>query len=155
MFALSISEGVARLDMNRPESRNAIPRSGWAALAAAVDEAAASPARILFGLHSFTPRLATRPEEARPWQVGILYNQDMRAARIAIDLLRQAGIATGDNQPYSGQDLNATMDLHAETRGLPYLVVEVRQDLIGDPAGVGLWADRLTPILRMTARALA
>lgn len=110
---------------------------------------------ILFALHSFTPRLATRPEEERPWEIGILYNQDARAAHIAIDLLRADGIVTGDNQPYSGQDLNATMDLHAETRGLPYLVVEVRQDLIGDPAGVARWADRLTPILEETARALA
>ena len=111
--------------------------------------------RILFALHSITSRLSTRPEEERPWEVGILYNQDARAAHIAIDLFRQAGIVTGDNQPYSGQDLNATMDLHAETRGLPYLVVEVRQDLIGDAAGVARWADRLTPVLRATARALA
>ncbi|HEY1145952.1 MAG TPA: N-formylglutamate amidohydrolase, partial [Allosphingosinicella sp.] len=69
-------------------------------------------------------------------------------------LLRAAGIRTGDNEPYSGQDLNATMDLHAETRGLPYLVVEVRQDLIGDERGVALWADKLTPIVRATAEAL-
>lgn len=110
--------------------------------------------RILFALHSFTPRLATRPDEARPWEVGILYNQDVRAAHIAIALLRAAGIRTGDNQPYSGQDLNATMDLHAETRGLPYVVLEVRQDLIGDDAGVALWADKLTPIVRATAEAL-
>lgn len=111
--------------------------------------------RILFAIHSFTPRLAARPEEKRPWEVGILYNQDSRAAHVAIALLRNAGIVTGDNQPYSGQDLNLTMDLHAETRGLPYLVVEVRQDLIGDPVGVRAWANRLTPILRATAEALA
>jgi predicted N-formylglutamate amidohydrolase len=110
--------------------------------------------RILFALHSFTPRLATRPDEARPWEVGILYNQDVRAAHIAIALLRAGGIRTGDNQPYSGQDLNATMDLHAETRGLPYVVLEVRQDLIGDDEGVALWADKLTPIVRATAEAL-
>lgn len=111
--------------------------------------------RILFGLHSFTPRLATRPAETRPWEIGILYNQDSRAAHIAIGLLRDAGIITGDNQPYSGQDLNHTMDLHAETRGLPYLVVEVRQDLIGDAAGISTWAERLTPILHTTAETLA
>ena len=110
--------------------------------------------RTLFALHSFTPRHATRPDEARPWEVGILYNQDVRAAHIAIALLRAAGIRTGDNQPYSGQDLNATMDLHAETRGLPYVVLEVRQDLIGDDEGVALWADKLTPIVRATAEAL-
>ena len=43
--------------------------------------AAAEPALIL-SLHSFTPRLETS-DAARPWQVGVLYNQDDRAARIA------------------------------------------------------------------------
>lgn len=119
------------------------------------DKVEALRPRILFALHSFTPQLATRPEEKRPWEVGVLYNQDTRAAHFAIELFREAGIVTGDNQPYSGQDLNTTMDLHAETRGLPYLVVEVRQDLIGDAEGVRRWSDRLMPILVETARALA
>jgi predicted N-formylglutamate amidohydrolase len=69
--------------------------------------------------------------------------------------LREAGVVTGDNQPYSGLDLNLTMDLHAESRGIPYIVVEVRQDLIGDPDGVQLWADRLAPVIRATRAALA
>lgn len=95
---------------------------------------------MLFALHSFTPRLATRPEEERPWHVGILYNHDDRAARLAIEAFRRRGIPTGDNEPYSGKLLNATMDRHAEARGLPYLCVEIRQDLIADEAGVPHWA---------------
>lgn len=111
--------------------------------------------RMLFTLHSFTPRLRTDPDGERPWEVGILYNQDDRAARIAIDLLRARGIPTGNNEPYSGKLLNATMDRHAEARGLPYLAIEVRQDLILDQAGVEKWADILVPVIRETLDALA
>jgi predicted N-formylglutamate amidohydrolase len=110
---------------------------------------------MLFTVHSFTPQLASRPHEERPWEVGILHNRDERAARLAIDLLRGSGIVTGDNQPYSGRELNATMDRHAEGRGLPYLGIEVRQDLIATPDGVKRWADRLCPVIQTVGRSLA
>jgi predicted N-formylglutamate amidohydrolase len=110
--------------------------------------------RMLFTLHSFTPRLAMRPEEERPWHAGVLYNNDDRAARIGIAALRRKGVPTGDNQPYSGRLLNATMDLHAETRGLPYLAIEIRQDLIEDADGVARWADLLAPIIAEVRDAL-
>jgi predicted N-formylglutamate amidohydrolase len=110
---------------------------------------------MLVGIHSFTPQLASRPDERRPWQVGILYNRDDRAAAIALQLLRHAGVVAGDNQPYSGQELNATMNRHAEGHGLPYLGIEVRQDLIADQTGVDRWADLLEPIIAQVAAALA
>lgn len=104
--------------------------------------------RLLISLHSFTPQLATRPEEARPWEVGILYNQDDRAARIAIPLLEQAGVRVGDQQPYSGKLLNATMNRHGEDTGTAYLGIEMRQDLIGLPEGVAKWCDILAPVIK-------
>ncbi|MFS0738652.1 N-formylglutamate amidohydrolase [Sphingomonas sp. 1P06PA] len=115
----------------------------------------AAPPRLLISLHSFTPRLASQPDEARPWQIGILYNRDERAARIAIPLLQAADVVTGDNLPYSGKLLNATMNLHGEANGTAYLGIEVRQDLIGTPAGIAEWADRLAPIIGTTADAIA
>lgn len=115
--------------------------------------AAARPSLIV-SLHSFTPRLSTRPGEERPWQVGILYNRDDRAAVPGIAALRAAGVVTGDNEPYSGKVLNATMNLHAEANGIPYLGIEVRQDLIGDDAGVARWADRLAPVIERVAAQL-
>lgn len=102
--------------------------------------------RLLLSLHSFTPQLATRPHEARPWQVGVLYNKDDRAARLAIPALEAAGICTGDQLPYSGKLLNATMNRHGEANGIAYLGLEVRQDLIADPRGVAQWADALAPV---------
>ena len=46
----------------------------------------------------------------------------------------------GDNEPYSGKQLNATMDRHAEARGIPYLTLEIRQDQIATEAGQARWA---------------
>ena len=120
-----------------------------AALAELLDRA---PPALIVSLHSFTPSLRSRPEEQRPWQVGVLYNQDERAARLAIPLLEAEGLIVGDQQPYSGKLLNATMNRHAEARGLPYVGIEVRQDLIAEPAGQTEWAARLTRIANDVAR---
>jgi predicted N-formylglutamate amidohydrolase len=116
---------------------------------------AAQPPELLVSLHSFTPRLEAHPDQLRPWQIGILYNHDERAARIAIPLLEGEDIVTGDNEPYSGRVLNATMNRHGEATGIAYLGIEVRQDLIGDAAGVAIWAEKLAPVIEETRDALA
>jgi predicted N-formylglutamate amidohydrolase len=103
--------------------------------------------KLLISLHSFTPQLASRPDDARPWEVGILYNNDDRAARIAIPPLASAGVIVGDQLPYSGKDLNATMNRHGEGNGIAYLGIEMRQDLIGHAQGQADWADRLAPLI--------
>lgn len=113
------------------------------ALASLLDRA---PPALIISLHSFTPSLRSRPEEQRPWEVGVLYNADDRAARVAIPLLEAEELIVGDQQPYSGKLLNATMNRHAEKRDLPYVGIEVRQDLIADAAGQAKWAERLIRI---------
>lgn len=110
---------------------------------------------FILSLHSFTPRLQSKAEEKRPWDIGILYNQDDRAARIAIPLLEEAGLVVGDQLPYSGRLLNATMNRHAEANGVPYLGVEMRQDLVSDVDGQRRFANILAPILKECAAALA
>jgi predicted N-formylglutamate amidohydrolase len=67
-------------------------------------------------------------------------------------LLQADGLIVGDQQPYSGRLLNATMNRHAEERGLPYVGIEVRQDLIAEPAGQSEWAERLVRIANDVAR---
>lgn len=99
---------------------------------------AANPALIV-ALHSFTPVLESGGEP-RPWEVALLYNQDDRAARHAIRLFAGHGLTVGDNQPYSGKQLNATMDRHAEAHGRPYLTIEIRQDMIEREADQARWA---------------
>lgn len=113
----------------------------------------AEPALIL-SLHSFTPRLAAREEE-RPWQIGVLYNQDDRAAHIAIRMLTAEGLNVGDNLPYSGRDLNYTMNRHAEAHGRPYLGIEIRQDLAQTSADHARWALRLADVAQRVALELA
>jgi predicted N-formylglutamate amidohydrolase len=88
----------------------------------------------------------------RPWEIGVLYNTDDRAARIAIPALTNKGVCVGDNLPYSGKVLNATMNQHGESKGgegngIPYLGLEVRQDLISEPQGVARWADVLMGVI--------
>lgn len=110
---------------------------------------------FLLSLHSFTPVLDTDPHSRRPWDIGILYNDDDRAARIAIPLLEEAGLIVGDQLPYSGKLLNATMNRHAEANGIPYLGVEMRQDLVSDLAGQERFARILGPILLECRNSLA
>jgi len=111
------------------------------------------PPALILSLHSFTPQLATS-DGPRPWHIGVLYNQDDRAARIAIPLLEAQGLIVGDQQPYSGTTLNASMDRHAEADGRPYLGVEIRQDLIADAAGQAQWAARMADLCNKVALAL-
>jgi predicted N-formylglutamate amidohydrolase len=92
------------------------------------EEIAAHQPQLILSLHSFTPVMNDTP---RPWHVGLLYNRDDRATRIAIDWFRQKPeLVVGDNEPYSGRALNYTMDRHAEASGIPYLSLEIRQDLL-------------------------
>ncbi len=110
---------------------------------------------FILSLHSFTPSLASRPEEIRPWDIGILYNRDDRAARIAIPLLEEAGLHVGDQLPYAGTALNATMNLHAEAQVRPYLGVEMRQDHVGSDTGARQMAEALAPVLLTCSNRLA
>lgn len=122
--------------------------------AALADWLAAAQPRLILSLHSFTPRLETS-DAARPWEVGVLYNRDERAARIAIPLLEAEGLNVGDNLPYSGRDLNYTMNRHAEGEGRPYLGIELRQDLVRTPADRAHWATLLAKVSRRVASALS
>ena len=47
MFDLAVDAGLARLRLDRPETRNAVPLGGWTMLGDAVDQAMADGARVL------------------------------------------------------------------------------------------------------------
>ena len=57
----------------------------------------------------------------------------------------------GDNQPYSMDGTDFTIPHHADARGLDYLELEVRQDLLADRAGQHAAAVLLEPLLRRVA----
>jgi predicted N-formylglutamate amidohydrolase len=116
--------------------------------------AAHRPAMIL-SLHSFTPSLASHPEQVRPWHVGVLYNEDDRLAAAAIAALAAEGLNVGDQLPYSGKLLNATMNRHAEGNSIPYVGIEMRQDLVGDAADQAQFAARLARMCQKVALNIA
>ena len=108
-------------------------------------EAAGRP--LLFvAMHSFTD---VYKGFARPWHAGVLFNRDQGISRILLDLLRgEPGLVVGENEPYSVSDeSDYSAPVHAERRGLPYLEIEIRQDLIATQAGEAEWAERLTRLL--------
>ena len=101
---------------------------------------------VVLSIHSFTPATAG---VARPWEIGILWNEDGRLALPVMEALRLQGVPVGDNEPYSGRDHHGyTTHTHADAAGLPNLLVELRQDLIDTHRGAVAWADRLAAILQ-------
>lgn len=106
--------------------------------------------KLIISLHSFTPALQSSDEE-RPWEVALLYNEDDRGARHAMRLFRDQGLTVGDNEPYSGKLLNATMNRHAEAHGRPYLTIEVRQDLVSTRAEQSRWAALIADVANRVA----
>lgn len=112
---------------------------------------AAHRPRLLVSIHSFTPALES-DSAPRPWEVGVLYNRDVRAAHQAIARFTAAGVVTGDNQPYSGRVLNMTLNRHGEGNGIRSFAIELRNDLIDHPAGVAHWAAVIAPVLSAIAQ---
>ncbi len=110
---------------------------------------------FILSLHSFTPHLASDPTQQRPWEIGILYNADDRAPRIAIPMLEDVGFVVGDQLPYSGKLLNATMNRHAEGNAVPYLGVEMRQDIARTAKGQRRFTDALAPVVERCRALLA
>lgn len=117
-----------------------------AAIAAAIDAMLARGAvPVIVSVHSFTP--AWKGKE-RPWHVGILWDRDERLVKPVLAGLRaMPGIAVGDNEPYSGSLAGDTLNTHATARGLPHLLIEIRQDLVQSKSGVDEWTDRLAQVL--------
>lgn len=105
---------------------------------------------VLISVHSFTPVFHG---ERRPWHLGLLYNRDPNYARHLSDELEGSGLNVGHNKPYAVSDVtDYTIPVHGERRGIPHVMIEVRQDLIENEQGQDEWADRLSGLL---PRALA
>jgi predicted N-formylglutamate amidohydrolase len=118
-----------------------------ARIAAELDARTAGGRRpVVVCLHSFTPVLAG---EARPWRFGVLHLGASSLSQGVLTGLRAAfgDDEVGDNQPYSMDGTDYTVPRHAVARGLDYLELEVRQDLIPDEKGRAAVAARLAPVL--------
>ena len=104
---------------------------------------------VLFSVHSFTPRMNG---SVRPWDVSVLWKRDPRLAHPILEALQaESGLTVGDNEPYSGQDVAYTVDLHGTAAGLPAMGLEIRQDRVRTKDEAARWArilgDALADIL--------
>ncbi len=97
-------------------------------------------APIIFNMHSFTPHMNGFE---RPWHSGMLWNRDERVAKALMKRLENRGYHVGDNEPYSGQELNHTMNRHGTQHGFPHVNIEIRQNEIDSTIGIDKWSDVL------------
>jgi predicted N-formylglutamate amidohydrolase len=90
----------------------------------------------------------------REMHAAILYNRDRRFAGLMLDMLRRdANLHIADNEPYFVSDeTDYTVPHHAEARSLPYVEIEIRQDLVTDDAGQVEWAARIAQALQDAER---
>ena len=147
-----VSDGVpipgnAGLDPRAAEVRRlAIYQPYQNAIAAELDRRAAAGRRtLLVSLHSFTPVMDGR---ARPWRMGVLHRGDSRLSDRMLALLkRELSAEAGDNEPYRLDEKDNTVPLHADPRGLDYLELEVRQDIVADEAGQDEAAELIAALL--------
>lgn len=111
---------------------------------------AAGECPAVISIHSFAPELGG---VRRRWPIAVLWNEDGRMALPFMRALRERdGLDVGDNEPYSGRvGFGYTIAEHAETYGLPHLLIELRQDVLADEAQRAQWVDliaqRLSPLL--------
>ncbi len=114
----------------------------WAPFHARVDEALhrRRPA-LLLSIHSFTPQLGA---EQRPMHLGVLFSDHDALAHGLAERLSTADWQVALNAPYSGKEgLIYSVERHGRAHAVPFVEIEVRNDLIADAAGVARVAAHL------------
>ena len=99
---------------------------------------------LFLAVHSMTDRMRGK---FRPWEIALSSNENRRATDPALMVLLQLdGVVVGDNEPY---DMNIDEDYstpeHALWRGLDYLQVEFRQDVVATSEGQKRFAELFMP----------
>jgi predicted N-formylglutamate amidohydrolase len=100
----------------------------------------------IISIHSFTPVFFNHK---RPWEYGVLWTQDPRLPVPVMEFLRAKGFTVGDNQPYDARMVSgATLNRHADSRRLPNILIEIRNDRISNENGARRTAELLFETLR-------
>ncbi len=117
-----------------------------AAIDAAIDMGiTAGHPPVILSIHTFTENWRGIP---RPWHAGILWDKDPRLPAPLLAALRaEPGLVIGENVPYTGQLEGDCLYRHGTQRGLAHALIEIRQDLVREPAGQLEWAERLARIM--------
>ena len=108
-------------------------------------------APVIITVHSFTPVYMGARRET---ELGILHDTDARFADALLEATKAGtALVIHRNQPYGPQDgVTHTLVEHAVSRGLLNVMLEIRNDLIGDSASQAAMARWLS---RCLAEALA
>jgi predicted N-formylglutamate amidohydrolase len=90
-------------------------------------------------IHSFTPVFEG---VSRPWHAGVLFRKaEAFGEALAAAIAARSGALVGRNEPYRvSVDHDYTVPIHGDARGLPSVLVEVRQDLVSDVLGIERWS---------------
>lgn len=152
----------APLALNAPlhgvdgEDARAARVAAWhAPFHAAVDQALGArrgQLRLLFSVHTFTPLYLGQP---RRMGMGVLFDEhdalaeELAQALVAGEAAAPDGVEVARNAPWSGKDgLIYSPQRHGRAHGLPYLELEVRQDLLEQDDQVERIAGRVARALR-------
>ena len=108
---------------------------------------------LLVSMHSFTPRLQARPAD-RPWSIGLCWGENDQFSRHVLAHLAEDDreLMIGANEPYTVDMVHDySIPVHGEDRGLDYVEIELRQDLVAEEAAQLQWAERLARVLTEAA----
>jgi predicted N-formylglutamate amidohydrolase len=115
-----------------------------ARVAAHLGERGGRPTRLVT-IHSFTPVFHG---VARPWHAGVLFIAATGFGGEMVERLREPGLLVEANVPYkSDRAGDYAIPRHGDDRGIPAVLIELRNDLIVDPAGIAQWTARLARAL--------
>ncbi|MEX0305585.1 MAG: N-formylglutamate amidohydrolase [Leisingera sp.] len=108
------------------------------------------PGAVVVTVHSFTPVFFGA---RRAVEIGLLHDEDSRLADAMLDHKgRLAGRRVERNEPYGPDDgVTHSLRLHAQSRGLANVMIEVRNDLMRTQESI---AARAQEILRLLEPAL-
>lgn len=101
---------------------------------------------VIVTVHSFTPVWFGKP---RTVEFGVIHDADPALAQAVLaEAKARTGLDCRLNEPYSAADeVTHTLRLHATPFGLPNVMLEIRNDLIADPAAEEAMAVALAPVL--------
>ncbi|MCV2867909.1 N-formylglutamate amidohydrolase [Defluviimonas sp. WL0002] len=102
---------------------------------------------VIVTVHSFTPVYFGKRRDV---ELGIIHDADPEFAEAVLaEAEGRTGLICRLNDPYSAADgVTHTLRLQATPYGLAHVMLEIRNDLLGDGAAVAEMAARLAPVLR-------
>ena len=114
------------------------------------------PPKLLLSVHTFTPTfIGPDGPEVRDVELGVLFDDNDALAHQLIAALQSGPLRVEANAPYSGKlGMIYSARRHGREHGLPYLELELRQDLLDTEAKAASVTAALTPALEGLAEVL-